>query len=331
MMHEILRRRLSFANVTALLALVLAGAGVAVGAIPDPGTGLIHGCYDARGTLRVIDPNPPASQTCATGETPISWNQTGPIGPTGNTGPTGPPGATGATGGTGATGATGPAGPAGPAGSAGAAGPQGSSGFVGVLIGTYAGYQDEIMGGPFEIKQGPDWRFVGYPVKVTLAHGQGALVNGDTTVSDEGLSHGAADFGLCHQNGQGAGAVQLDNAPYTDVGNGVYGSIDNVVPRGTISQTGWLDPGPGAWLMGLCYSNIVGTPVLQNSNETAVVFDTTSQGSPTGAISCHAVKVTKVLLPHVADRASAAGASASHPSVIPHRPGTVRSCSSGNP
>lgn len=87
-------------------AVVLAGGGAALATIPDSG-GVIHGCYSAKdGTLRVIDTD--AGQTCAKGETALSWNQQGPQGPAGPTGP---------------------AGPAGPQGSPGPQGPAGVSGY----------------------------------------------------------------------------------------------------------------------------------------------------------------------------------------------------------
>ena len=73
-------------------ALTVAGA-AALGDIPDSSTGVISGCYQnsgndsgpAPGTLRVIDAQ--AGDTCSPGETPLSWNQTGPAGPAGPHGP----------------------------------------------------------------------------------------------------------------------------------------------------------------------------------------------------------------------------------------------------
>jgi hypothetical protein len=79
---------------------VLAGGTAfgAVSSIPD-GSGVIHGCYDSGGNLKVIDTS--ATTTCPKNFSALDWNQTGPQGPTGLTG---------------ATGATGPQGPTGPAG-----------------------------------------------------------------------------------------------------------------------------------------------------------------------------------------------------------------------
>ena len=89
----------------AVLVAVAGGAGLALGAIPDT-TGVIHGCYlNKIGTLRVIDTD--AGQKCASFETPIQWNQTGPVGPTGPQGSTGPHGATGPQGPAGANGVSG--------------------------------------------------------------------------------------------------------------------------------------------------------------------------------------------------------------------------------
>src|SRR6266508_3793074 len=87
---------------TLIIGIVVGAAlwGTALAAIPDAG-GVIHGCYKPSDEkLRVIDTE--AGRTCASNETALSWNQTGPQGPTGPTGATG------------ASGATGPQGPAGP-------------------------------------------------------------------------------------------------------------------------------------------------------------------------------------------------------------------------
>ena len=99
---------LSYANVTATLALFLAlggGAYAAVSGIPGR-DGVIHGCYQKRmGTLRVV----PAGRKCKKGsEVALSWNQKG---VRGSTGPSGLPGAPGGQGATGGQGSTGPAGP----------------------------------------------------------------------------------------------------------------------------------------------------------------------------------------------------------------------------
>lgn len=79
--------------------IVVGGAVVASASIPSAG-GTIQGCYtnknllngslNTSGVLRVIDQG--AGETCRSGETALSWNQTGPQGPVGPTGPQGPPG-----------------------------------------------------------------------------------------------------------------------------------------------------------------------------------------------------------------------------------------------
>jgi len=118
----------------------MASAAAAFAMIPAA-DGVITGCYDNHGNLRVIDPS---HESCKNNETTLRWNQRGPVGPqgangipgpTGATGPqgaNGPAGPTGATGApgtpggqgpTGATGATGATGPAGPAGAPGGGGP----------------------------------------------------------------------------------------------------------------------------------------------------------------------------------------------------------------
>lgn len=80
-------------TVLALIALIVAGGGVAVAAIPAA-SGTITACYaDSRGsaqpqgTLRVVDAE--AGGTCAGGETKLSWNAVGPKGPAGPAGPAG--------------------------------------------------------------------------------------------------------------------------------------------------------------------------------------------------------------------------------------------------
>jgi len=71
-----------------ILALLIFG-GIAYASIPDS-SGVIHGCYkNSTGSLKVIDDS---SQTCASGETALNWNQTGPQGATGPQGPQGPSG-----------------------------------------------------------------------------------------------------------------------------------------------------------------------------------------------------------------------------------------------
>jgi type VI secretion system secreted protein Hcp len=104
----------------------------AAAALSAPAEGVIHGCYDRRGNLRIIDP---ANESCnIKGETPISWNQQGPQGPAGPQGvpgaqgPQGLPGVAGPAGPAGAAGPAGPAGPQGPVGPQGPAGPAGSGG-----------------------------------------------------------------------------------------------------------------------------------------------------------------------------------------------------------
>jgi hypothetical protein len=69
----------------AVAATVLAG-GVAWAAIPGP-TGLIQGCYDAGGNVKVVETLP-----CPRGYTPFSWSQQGIQGLKGDAGPQGPKG-----------------------------------------------------------------------------------------------------------------------------------------------------------------------------------------------------------------------------------------------
>jgi hypothetical protein len=59
---------------------VLAGGAAygAVSSIPDAATGVIHGCYDSGGNVKVIDTS--VTTTCPKGYTALNWNQKGPAG-----------------------------------------------------------------------------------------------------------------------------------------------------------------------------------------------------------------------------------------------------------
>ena len=81
------RRALLAAGVVCALGVV--GVGYAFGAIPGTG-GVIQGCYDSGGNLKVVNALP-----CPKNSTALSWNQTGPTGPAGEIGATGPTGAPG--------------------------------------------------------------------------------------------------------------------------------------------------------------------------------------------------------------------------------------------
>ena len=65
------------ATAVAITAALTAGAlGAALAAIPDAGTGVLHGCYSKKtGALRVIDPA--KKQKCASGEGAVSWGLIG--------------------------------------------------------------------------------------------------------------------------------------------------------------------------------------------------------------------------------------------------------------
>lgn len=103
-----MNRRVKLISGAVVLTLAIAG-GVAYAAIPDGG--VIQGCYDTGGNLKVVPAAP-----CPKGFTSLPWNQQGPKGDKGDTGPQGPAGPQGAQG---AQGPQGPKGDTGPAGSAG--------------------------------------------------------------------------------------------------------------------------------------------------------------------------------------------------------------------
>ena len=79
------RSTLILISAGAALALVTAGtaAGAAI-AGPVDGSGVIHGCYDSGGAVKVIDTSAPG---CPKGWTSLNWSQQGPAGATGPAGP----------------------------------------------------------------------------------------------------------------------------------------------------------------------------------------------------------------------------------------------------
>lgn len=81
-----MRKRLTVTMAGAAAALVVGS--IAWAAIPDT-NGVIHGCYDGGGHLRVIDT---ASKSCTAKETAIQWAERGPMGPAGPQGVQGPAG-----------------------------------------------------------------------------------------------------------------------------------------------------------------------------------------------------------------------------------------------
>jgi hypothetical protein len=84
------RRWIVLASICVLLAGI---AAIAKAAIPDGG--VIHGCYDRSGGLRVIDT---AISSCRPAETPLDWGQTGEQGPPGPAGTDGTDGTDGVSG-----------------------------------------------------------------------------------------------------------------------------------------------------------------------------------------------------------------------------------------
>ncbi|SRR6266496_105448 len=80
-------------GVSSLALAMAAGTGIAFATIPDS-SGVIHGCYKPQSdghnsTLGVID-TALSNGHCPSGNTALTWNQTGPQGPAGPAGPAGP-------------------------------------------------------------------------------------------------------------------------------------------------------------------------------------------------------------------------------------------------
>jgi hypothetical protein len=74
---------------------VAAASGIAYAAIPGS-DGVIHGCVNPSGGVRLIDPG--AGGSCSAGETSLNWNLAGAKGATGTQGPPGPAGDAGTAG-----------------------------------------------------------------------------------------------------------------------------------------------------------------------------------------------------------------------------------------
>jgi hypothetical protein len=90
-----IRRHLSYANVAATLALVLAMSGGAIAATGGfGGGGKLTACVNSEGALRLLK----AGRHCRRGQKPVTWNQQGPAGARGAAGAPGVPGAPGPTG-----------------------------------------------------------------------------------------------------------------------------------------------------------------------------------------------------------------------------------------
>jgi hypothetical protein len=72
--------------------LLAAASGIAYAAIPGS-DGVIHGCVNASGQVRVVDPG--AGGSCSSGESALNWNVAGAKGPAGLQGAPGPTGSSG--------------------------------------------------------------------------------------------------------------------------------------------------------------------------------------------------------------------------------------------
>lgn len=80
-------KRSTLILISAGAALALVTVGTAAGAAiagPVDGSGVIHGCYDSGGNVRIIDTSAPS---CPKGWTSLNWSQQGPAGAMGPAGP----------------------------------------------------------------------------------------------------------------------------------------------------------------------------------------------------------------------------------------------------
>src|SRR3954463_12041033 len=102
-----LRSRLTFSNVTAMLALCVALGGGAWAASTIGGGGKVTACYRTGGKTKGLVRLVSTGAACKHGEKALAWNMTGPKGAAGATGATGANGEKGAKGDKGNKGDTG--------------------------------------------------------------------------------------------------------------------------------------------------------------------------------------------------------------------------------
>jgi hypothetical protein len=225
-------------SVLVIAVAVLLGGSVALGAIPGAG-GKIDACYTKLGgVVRVIDKA--KGEACGSKlETPLTWNQTGPVGPTGSTGETGPPGQPGPTGLPGAKGEKGETGPAGepggkgdtgPAGADGAPGEKGDAGPPGLPGTTGQAGGTSLGGGPIDLTG---------PATPTPVLSRIVMSSADTVL------YISTDGGIFNHDPSSGGyvdiALRVDGVAIRD--ERVY--VDNVggVERWSMSTTRTLPPG----------------------------------------------------------------------------------------
>ena len=196
-MLEALQKRLSYANVTATIALLIAvGGGTALALNANSVTS--RAIKNGQVKRADIAANAVNSAKVANGSLRIADIGGGlPPGPQGPTGAQGPPGATGPAGPTGPPGPTGPSGPSGPTGPTGDTGPSGPTGATGVVSVT------PFAGSIGTSRASTAWRFVGPPASVQVAAGQRITASGSAAL---GGALGGSDIhvDLCTQLGTDA-------------------------------------------------------------------------------------------------------------------------------
>jgi hypothetical protein len=169
------RLRIGRAVITGAAALALVAGGTAAGAAIADGpvsNGVVQGCYDSGGNVKVLLPGETA---CPKGYTALNWSQTGPAGPAGSAGTTGP---------------TGPAGPQGPAGSQGPTGPS-TAGSNGLDVGVYDS-------GP----SGSDQAVATCPAdQPYVTGGGGFVVDNDASIDFDGPTGGGSNATPWHNFG----------------------------------------------------------------------------------------------------------------------------------
>ena len=214
------RASLVLAAAAGALATALVG-GIATAAIPGP-NGVIQGCYDSGGNVKVVEALP-----CPRNYTPFQWNQQGIQGAQGLQGPQGDKGEKGETGAQGAQGVQGLPGPAGPQGEKGEKGEPGAQGAEGIQGLQGAKGETGATGPPGPTgPQGP----AGGTALWAKVNADGTLVAGSHVLSATKLTGGSNGFYqvVFDQSVGNCAAVATVNNSSSDVGTAPFTNFVNV-------------------------------------------------------------------------------------------------------
>jgi hypothetical protein len=225
-----MKKLLAAAVLGALVATGLAG-GIALAAIPGP-DGVIQGCYDSGGNVKVVSALP-----CPRNYTPFQWNQSGPQGEPGAPGAPGTPGTPGANGVSPSVTALAAGDPNCPAGGAAITDAAGSTAYV---CSGQDGDDGEPFSGTFTSPNG-EYSISVADDGITLARAGGSVIQlsgNDITVQSAGAYLASAGSNLSLTSGSGfslTSGAGMTTAVGTNLQTTVGGSAATTI--GTNAQT----------------------------------------------------------------------------------------------